>query len=101
MKTAALWSLRAYKRWVSPLFPPSCRYVPACSDYAMEAVDRFGVLRGGIMAVGRLLRCHPFVNGGYDPVPAEKAQSATSAPEARDLRHELIVAVNAAPPKTC
>jgi len=61
MKTLALWALRTYKRWVSPLFPPSCRYVPTCSDYAIEAVERFGVLRGGIMATGRLLRCHPFV----------------------------------------
>jgi putative membrane protein insertion efficiency factor len=71
MKTLALWTLRTYKRWVSPLLPPSCRYVPTCSDYAIEAVERFGVLRGGIMATGRLLRCHPFVKGGYDPVPHE------------------------------
>ena len=100
MKTAAQWFLRAYKRWISPLFPPSCRYVPTCSDYAMEAVERFGVLRGGIMAAGRLLRCHPLVKGGYDPVHAEK-QRATSEPEACDLRHVVIAAVNAAPPKTC
>ena len=68
MKTLALGTLRTYKRWISPLFPPSCRYVPTCSEYAMEAVDRFGLLRGGFMATRRLLRCHPFVKGGYDPV---------------------------------
>ena len=68
MKTLALMLLAAYKRWVSPLLPPSCRYVPTCSEYAMEAVERYGVLRGGCMAAWRLLRCHPFVKGGYDPV---------------------------------
>jgi putative membrane protein insertion efficiency factor len=68
MKTMALWTLRTYKRWVSPLLPSSCRYLPTCSEYALEAVDRFGVLRGGLMATWRLLRCHPFVKGGYDPV---------------------------------
>jgi putative membrane protein insertion efficiency factor len=68
MKFLALWLLQVYKRWVSPVFPPSCRYVPTCSEYAMEAVERYGVLRGGWMAVWRVLRCHPFVKGGYDPV---------------------------------
>ena len=71
MKTLALWTLRTYKRWVSPLLPPSCRYVPTCSEHALEAVERFGVLRGGFLAFLRLLRCHPFVKGGYDPVPAD------------------------------
>lgn len=60
--------LRGYKWVVSPMFLPSCRYVPTCSEYAMEAVDRCGVLKGSWMALGRLLRCHPFVKGGYDPV---------------------------------
>ena len=70
MKTLALWTLRSYKRWISPLLPPSCRYVPTCSEYAMEAVERYGVLRGGVMGVLRVLRCHPFAKGGYDPVCA-------------------------------
>ncbi|HWZ83702.1 MAG TPA: membrane protein insertion efficiency factor YidD [Terriglobales bacterium] len=69
MKALALWTLRTYKRWISPLLPPSCRYVPTCSEYAIEAVEKFGFLRGGFMAARRLLRCHPFVRGGYDPVP--------------------------------
>lgn len=60
--------LRAYKWAISPMFPPACRYVPTCSEYAMEAVERYGALRGGWMALTRLLRCHPFVKGGYDPV---------------------------------
>lgn len=64
----ALRLLRGYKWAISPLFPPSCRYVPTCSEYAMEAVERFGVLRGGLMAAWRLLRCHPFAHGGHDPV---------------------------------
>jgi len=60
--------LRAYKWAVSPLLPPSCRFVPTCSEFAMEAVERHGALRGSWMALGRLLRCHPLARGGYDPV---------------------------------
>jgi uncharacterized protein len=67
-KFVTLQILRAYKWAISPMFLPACRYVPTCSEYAMEAVERYGVLRGGAMAVGRLLRCHPFAHGGYDPV---------------------------------
>ena len=64
----ALLLLRAYKWTISPMFPPACRYVPTCSEYAMEAVERYGALRGTLMAIARLLRCHPFAKGGYDPV---------------------------------
>lgn len=67
-KLVVLYLLRAYKWAISPLFPPACRYVPTCSEYAMEAVERYGALRGGLMAIARLLRCHPFAHGGYDPV---------------------------------
>jgi hypothetical protein len=67
-KLVVLQLLRAYKWAISPLLPPACRYVPTCSEYAMEAIERCGVLRGGLMASLRLLRCHPFVRGGYDPV---------------------------------
>ncbi len=61
--------LRAYKWMLSPLLPAACRYVPTCSEYAMEAVDRYGIMRGGAMSVWRVLRCHPLVKGGFDPVP--------------------------------
>ena len=77
-KFVTLQILRAYKWAVSPMFPPSCRYVPTCSEYAIEAVERYGAVRGGWMAIVRVLRCHPFVRGGYDPVTrsAMEAQSA-------------------------
>ena len=68
MKAAVIALLHAYKWLLSPWLPSACRYVPTCSEYAEEAIERFGVLRGGVMAAWRLLRCHPFVKGGYDPV---------------------------------
>lgn len=81
MNSLALRLLRLYKRWISPAFPPSCRYVPTCSEYAMEALERYGVLRGGAMAAWRLLRCHPFVEGGYDPVVKDpKLKVSNTAP---------------------
>ena len=64
----ALLLLRCYKGAVSPMFLPACRYVPTCSEYAMEAVERYGMLRGALMGAWRLLRCNPFARGGYDPV---------------------------------
>jgi putative membrane protein insertion efficiency factor len=67
-KFVTLQLLRAYKWAISPLFPPACRFVPTCSEYAMEAVERYGALRGGWMAFTRILRCHPFARSGYDPV---------------------------------
>jgi putative membrane protein insertion efficiency factor len=60
--------LRFYKAGVSPLLPPSCRFVPTCSEYALEAIERYGALKGGWMGLRRLLRCHPFHPGGFDPV---------------------------------
>jgi hypothetical protein len=84
--------LRGYKAIVSPFFPPACRYVPTCSEYAMEAVERFGVVRGGLVAAGRLLRCHPFVKGGYDPVvkPARHCEEMSSAGRANGPMHDAI-----------
>jgi uncharacterized protein len=67
VKPAVLWLLRGYKRFISPMLMPACRYVPTCSEYAAEAVEEFGVLRGGAKALLRVLRCHPFARGGFDP----------------------------------
>ncbi len=69
MKPLVLALIRGYQRFVSPALPASCRYHPTCSQYAVEAVERFGAVRGGLLAGWRILRCHPFVTGGHDPVP--------------------------------
>ena len=69
MKKFLLVCIRFYQRRLSPLSPPRCRYYPTCSQYAYTAVARFGALRGGYLAVRRLLRCNPFSRGGIDPVP--------------------------------
>jgi putative membrane protein insertion efficiency factor len=71
MKPVIQFALRGYKRWISPMLPHACRFVPTCSEYAMEAVERYGALRGSWLAAGRLLRCHPFARAGFDPVPRE------------------------------
>ena len=68
MKGAALTVLRFYKRNVSPALPPACRYEPTCSMYAQAAIEKYGVIRGVPMAAWRLVRCHPWSHGGYDPV---------------------------------
>ena len=69
MKKIALNLIRFYKRFISPLLPPSCIYTPTCSQYTYEAIERYGVLRGSLMGAWRILRCHPLARGGYDPVP--------------------------------
>ena len=78
-KFVTLQVLRAYKWAISPLLPAACRYVPTCSEYAMEAVERYGALRGGLMAIWRVLRCHPFAKGGYDPVVKPKDSNAAAS----------------------
>jgi uncharacterized protein len=60
--------IKVYRRVVSPMLPPACRFTPSCSLYALQAIEKYGLLRGGFMGVWRLLRCHPFSEGGYDPV---------------------------------
>lgn len=65
----AIAAVRAYQRLVSPLFPPTCRFTPTCSAYAVTALERYGLLKGGWLALKRIGRCHPWNEGGHDPVP--------------------------------
>jgi len=74
-RAVALAVLRGYKRLISPLLPAACRYTPTCSEYAAEAIEKHGVLRGGTLAVRRLVRCGPWHPGGYDPVPLTRKAS--------------------------
>ncbi|MBE2183729.1 MAG: membrane protein insertion efficiency factor YidD [Anaerolineae bacterium] len=69
MKWLALRALRFYKRFISPMLPSSCRFEPTCSVYMYQAIDKYGVFKGGWMGIKRIGRCHPFHPGGYDPVP--------------------------------
>jgi len=63
--------VRFYRKNISPLSPPKCRFMPSCSAYALEALEKFGAVKGGWLALRRILKCHPFHKGGYDPVPQE------------------------------
>lgn len=69
MKKFVLGAIRFYQREISPLCPPRCRYIPTCSEYAVEAVEKYGAIKGTYLATKRILRCNPFHKGGYDPVP--------------------------------
>ena len=69
MKRALLAIIRFYRKNISPMSQPQCRYMPTCSRYAMEAIEKYGARRGGWLALRRIFRCHPFRKGGYDPVP--------------------------------
>lgn len=69
LKRVLLFLIDVYRRYISPLKPPCCRYIPTCSEYAAEAIKKYGAGRGGWLAFKRIMRCHPFHKGGYDPVP--------------------------------
>ncbi|WP_310426018.1 membrane protein insertion efficiency factor YidD [Chamaesiphon sp. VAR_48_metabat_135_sub] len=69
MKKKLIWSIRIYQQFSSSFLPPSCRFTPTCSQYAVEAIDRFGTIKGSYLATMRICRCHPFHPGGYDPIP--------------------------------
>ncbi len=72
MKRVLLSLTRFYRKHISPHLPPMCRYYPTCSCYAIEAIETHGALRGGLLALWRVLRCNPLSNGGYDPVPPKR-----------------------------
>jgi putative membrane protein insertion efficiency factor len=90
MRFFMIFIVRAYQVVLSPLLPPSCRYTPSCSNYAIEALQKHGALRGGWLAAKRIARCHPFRPGGHDPVPdpidtaASAALTSPSNPARRD-----------------
>jgi len=69
MRRLLTFVIEIYKRVVSPLLPPACRFLPTCSEYALEAIEKHGALRGSYFALRRILRCHPLCEGGFDPVP--------------------------------
>lgn len=69
MKRPLIWLIRCYQKYISARTPPSCKYYPVCSVYGIQAIERFGALKGTILTVWRILRCNPFSRGGYDPVP--------------------------------
>ncbi|WP_124058352.1 membrane protein insertion efficiency factor YidD [Vaginisenegalia massiliensis] len=79
--------VRGYQKFISPLFPPSCRYSPTCSAYMIQAVEDFGFFRGFLMGCARILRCHPFVEGGFDPVPDHFTLRRQSAKKSSAIHH--------------
>jgi len=68
MRKVLIYLIKFYQKAISPLFPPSCRFYPTCSEYSVQAISKYGVVKGGIKSVWRILRCNPFNKGGYDPV---------------------------------
>jgi putative membrane protein insertion efficiency factor len=75
MKNFVIKLIKFYRRRISPLFPPQCKYYPTCSQYAITAIERFGLFKGGLLALWRILRCNPFSNGGVDLVPEKKEKN--------------------------
>lgn len=69
MKTVLIGMIRFYRFFISPLKPPCCRFTPTCSEYALQAIEKYGALKGSWLAVKRIIRCNPFCKGGYDPLP--------------------------------
>jgi uncharacterized protein len=87
LRALVLAPIRGYQRFISPGLPARCKYHPTCSAYAVQAIQRFGILRGSVLAVWRLLRCNPFSHGGYDPVTAQtlfRSAPRTHSPSAPD-----------------
>lgn len=75
MKYIFIFIVKIYQFFISPLFPPSCRFYPSCSNYTIGALERFGVFKGSYLSIKRILKCHPYHPGGYDPVPEKKIKT--------------------------
>jgi putative membrane protein insertion efficiency factor len=86
VKALLIAPIRGYQRWISPAFPRRCKYHPTCSHYAVQAIERYGILKGTGLAVWRILRCNPFSHGGYDPVPPLKPSSPSAQPRSSALK---------------
>ena len=70
MKKVCIWLIKFYRLYISGMKPyPTCKYYPTCSQYGIEAIEKYGVIKGGLLTIWRILRCNPFSKGGYDPVP--------------------------------
>lgn len=76
LKRIVLLPVKLYRRFISPLFPPCCRFQPTCSQYCLDAVEEWGIIRGLALSVWRVIRCNPWSRGGYDPVPKNKRRNA-------------------------
>lgn len=68
MKKVMIFLIRGYQKWISPLFPPTCRFYPTCSSYFIQALEKYGAVKGTYLGIRRILRCHPWHKGGYDPL---------------------------------
>ena len=77
MKYIAMAFIKGYQYLISPFIPPRCRFLPTCSNYALEAMEEHGFLKGSYLGIRRVLRCHPFHEGGFDPVPQKKCNRST------------------------
>lgn len=78
MKRFLIWLIRLYQKGISSRRPPACRFIPTCSAYAVEALEKHGAIKGSAMTLWRILRCNPFCKGGYDPVPPKKSKHPES-----------------------
>ena len=86
MKYVMIWLINLYRKYISPIKPPCCRFTPTCSAYAVEAFEKRGFFVGFILTVGRILRCNPFCKGGYDPVPEKRLRNPKNI---RDTESEI------------